>query len=170
MAIEIDAMLGTQAGGVFQQVGFHPTGVVGVFGASVAAADCMGGIATRWCGAQGVALSLAVAAWRSSMTAVGPSGCIPGWAASCGPTGGRAGCLAALKGPGEAYGGRFGFYALYAPGTVGGDGDTISEQLIHGMGACARLPSSLTPSATLTMRPSMPRSPCANSIHALSPG
>jgi len=26
IAIEIDALLGTQAGGVFQQVGFHPTG------------------------------------------------------------------------------------------------------------------------------------------------
>ncbi|MEK9656429.1 MAG: MmgE/PrpD family protein, partial [Halieaceae bacterium] len=38
IAIEIDAMLGTQAGGVFQQVGFHPTGVVGIFGATVAAA------------------------------------------------------------------------------------------------------------------------------------
>ena len=38
MAIEIDALLGAQAGGVFQQVGFHPTGVVGVFGAAVAAA------------------------------------------------------------------------------------------------------------------------------------
>jgi len=37
-AIEIDALLGAQAGGVFQQVGFHPTGVVGVFGAAVAAA------------------------------------------------------------------------------------------------------------------------------------
>ena len=43
IAIEIDAMLGTQAGGVFQQVGFHPTGVVGVFGATVAAAKLLGG-------------------------------------------------------------------------------------------------------------------------------
>ena len=42
MAIEVDAMLGTQAGGVFQQVGFHPTVVLGVFGATVAAARMMG--------------------------------------------------------------------------------------------------------------------------------
>ena len=57
IAIEVDAMLGTQAGGVFQQVGFHPTGVVGVFGATVAAARMMGADSEALVRAQGVALS-----------------------------------------------------------------------------------------------------------------
>ena len=53
IAVEVDALLGTQAGGVFQQVGFHPTGVVGIFGATVAAARLMGGNVDALLRAQG---------------------------------------------------------------------------------------------------------------------
>ena len=95
-AIEIDALLGAQAGGVFQQVGFHPTGVVGVFGAAVAAAVLMGGDVDALIRTQGIAL--------------------PGWAASAALQAASLG-VSGFEGPGEAYGGRFGFYALYAPGT-----------------------------------------------------
>jgi 2-methylcitrate dehydratase PrpD len=127
MAIEIDAMLGTQAGGVFQQVGFHPTGVVGVFGASVAAARLMGGDSDALVRTQGVALSFSSGSMAFLDDGSWTKRLHPGWAASAALQAAALG-VSGFEGPGEAYGGRFGFYALYAPGTSV-ETDTISEQL-----------------------------------------
>ena len=129
VAIEVDAMLGTQAGGVFQQVGFHPTGVVGVFGATVAAARSMGGDIEALVRAQGVALSMS----SGSMTFLDDGSWTkrlhPGWAASAGLQAAALG-VSGFVGPREAYGGRFGFYALYAPGTSI-DTQAVSAQLFQ---------------------------------------
>ena len=127
MAIEIDAMLGTQAGGVFQQVGFHPTGVVGVFGASVAAARLMGGDSDALVRTQGVALSFSSGSMAFLDDGSWTKRLHPGWAASAALQAAALG-VSGFEGPGEAYGGRFGFYALYAPGTSV-ETDTISAQL-----------------------------------------
>ncbi len=116
MAIEVDAMLGTQAGGVFQQVGFHPTGVVGVFGATVAAAKLLGGDGDALVRAQGVALSLSSGSMAFLDDGSWTKRLHPGWAASSALQAAALG-VSGFEGPGEAYGGRFGFYALYAPGT-----------------------------------------------------
>ena len=129
MAIEIDAMLGTQAGGVFQQVGFHPTGVVGIFGATVAATHAMGGDREALVRAQGVALSMSSGSMAFLDDGSWTKRLHPGWAASAALQAASLG-VSGFEGPGEAYGGRFGFYALYAPGTAV-DTDAISEQLFN---------------------------------------
>ena len=117
MAIEIDAMLGTQAGGVFQQVGFHPTGVVGIFGATVAAAVLMGGDQAALVRAQGVALSLCSGSMAFLDDGSWTKRLHPGWAASAALQAASLG-VSGFEGPKEAYAGRFGFYSLYAPGAA----------------------------------------------------
>ena len=129
IAIEIDAMLGTQAGGVFQQVGFHPTGVVGVFGATVAAAILLGGDSDALVRAQGVALSLSSGSMAFLDDGSWTKRLHPGWAASAALQAAALG-VSGFEGPAEAYGGRFGFYALYAPGTSV-ETETISAGLFH---------------------------------------
>ena len=129
MAIEIDAMLGTQAGGVFQQVGFHPTGVVGVFGATVATARMLGADSEALVRAQGVALSLSSGSMAFLDDGSWTKRLHPGWAASAALQAAALG-VSGFQGPSEAYGGRFGFYALYAPGTSV-DTEAVSSQLFH---------------------------------------
>ena len=129
MAIEVDAMLGTQAGGVFQQVGFHPTGVVGVFGATVAAARMMGADSEALVRAQGVALSLSSGSMAFLDDGSWTKRLHPGWAASAALQAAALG-VSGFQGPGEAYGGRFGFYALYAPGTSV-ETEAVSSQLFR---------------------------------------
>ena len=127
IAIEIDALLGTQAGGVFQQVGFHPTGVVGIFGATVAAARLLGGDEAALVKSQGVALSLSSGSMAFLDDGSWTKRLHPGWAASSALQAAALG-VSGFEGPDEAYGGRFGFYALYAPGTAI-ETATISDQL-----------------------------------------
>ena len=129
IAIEVDAMLGTQAGGVFQQVGFHPTGVVGVFGATVAAARMMGADSEALVHAQGVALSLSSGSMAFLDDGSWTKRLHPGWAASAALQAASLG-ISGFQGPSEAYGGRFGFYALYAPGASVETG-AVSSQLFH---------------------------------------
>lgn len=129
IAIEIDAMLGTQAGGVFQQVGFHPTGVVGIFGATVAAARLLGGDAEALVRSQGVALSLSSGSMAFLDDGSWAKRLHPGWAASAALQAASLG-VSGFEGPGEAYGGRYGFYSLYAPGTAV-ETETISAQLFR---------------------------------------
>ena len=128
-AIEVDAMLGTQAGGVFQQVGFHPTGVVGVFGATVAATRLMGGDAEALVRAQGVALSMSSGSMAFLDDGSWTKRLHPGWAASAALQAAALG-VSGFEGPAEAYGGRFGFYALYAPGTSV-DTEAVSAKLFQ---------------------------------------
>lgn len=127
IAIEIDALLGTQAGGVFQQVGFHPTGVVGIFGATVAAARLLGGDEAALVRSQGVALSLSSGSMAFLDDGSWTKRLHPGWAASAALQAASLG-VSGFEGPGEAYGGRYGFYSLYAPGTAV-ETETISTQL-----------------------------------------
>ncbi|MCH1611008.1 MAG: MmgE/PrpD family protein [Luminiphilus sp.] len=132
IAIEVDALLGTQAGGVFQQVGFHPTGVVGIFGATVAATRLMGGDIDALLRAQGVALSLCSGSMAFLDDGSWTKRLHPGWAASAALQAAALG-VSGFEGPGEAYGGRFGFYALYAPG-ASVEIEVVSSQLFQEWG------------------------------------
>ena len=132
IAAEVDALLGTQAGGVFQQVGFHPTGVVGIFGATVAATRLMGGDVDALLRAQGVALSLCSGSMAFLDDGSWTKRLHPGWAASAALQAAALG-VSGFEGPGEAYGGRFGFYALYAPGTSV-ETEVVSSQLFQEWG------------------------------------
>ena len=133
IAIEVDALLGTQAGGVFQQVGFHPTGVVGIFGATVAATRLMGGDIDALLRAQGVALSLCSGSMAFLDDGSWTKRLHPGWAASAALQAAALG-VSGFEGPREAYGGRFGFYALYAPGASSVETEVVSSQLFHEWG------------------------------------
>lgn len=107
--VEAGARIAAAAKGGFHQAGFHPTGVVGAFAASLVAGRLMGLSPAQLAGAQGIALSLASGnlqfledgAWTKRIHA--------GWAAACGLT---AAALAAddIPAPLEAYEGRFGLY------------------------------------------------------------
>ncbi len=117
MAIEIDAVLGRQAGGVFQRLGFHPTGVVGIFGATVAAAYLLNGDENALVRAQGIALSMCSGSMAFLDDGSWTKRLHPGWAASAALHAASLG-VSGFEGPNDAYGGRFGFYSLYAPGTA----------------------------------------------------
>ena len=132
IAVEVDALLGRQAGGVFQQVGFHPTGVVGIFGATVAAARLMGGDVDALLRAQGVALSLCSGSMAFLDDGSWTKRLHPGWAASAALQAAALGA-SGFEGPSEAYGGRFGFYSLYAPGTSV-ETEVVSSQLFQEWG------------------------------------
>ena len=82
LAVETDARLGLPAQGMLQKIGFHPTGLVGIFGCAVAAGFLARLDAGQIAAAQGIALSMASGsleflddgAWTKRMH--------PGWAAS----------------------------------------------------------------------------------------
>lgn len=112
-AIEVDALVGSRAGGKFQQLGFHPTGVVGAFGAVMAASKLMGASAEAMTAAQGLVLSMTSGSMAFLDEGSWTKRLHPGWAAQS-ALNAAALAIAGFEAPSEAYGGRFGFYALYA--------------------------------------------------------
>ena len=112
IATEVDARLGSAAGGTFQQLGFHPTGVVGIFGATVAAVRLLGGTVDEAVRAQGIALSMAGGSMAFLDTGTWTKRLHPGWAAQSALAAAKL-ALAGFEAPPEAYAGRFGFYSLF---------------------------------------------------------
>ena len=112
--VEAGARVASVVKGGFHQVGFHPTGLVGAFAASLVAGRLMKLSRERLTGAQGIALSFASGnlqfiedgSWTKRMH--------PGWASVCGIT---AAALAAddIPAPREAYEGRFGLFRSHLP-------------------------------------------------------
>lgn len=112
LAIEIDARVGQLAEGMFQKIGFHPTGVVGIFGCAIAAGYLNGLNAEQIARAQGIALSMASGSLEFLEDGAWTKRMHPGWAASSAIT------AAALAGqdfiaPLNAYEGRYGLYNIY---------------------------------------------------------
>lgn len=109
--------------------GYHPTGLVGVFGATLAAGKLAHLAPKQLQDAQGIALSqssgnlefLSDGAWTKRMH--------PGWAAASGIT---AAALAkeGFKGPSATYEGRYGLYNLY----LGQDNDADPAMCVAGLG------------------------------------
>lgn len=128
LGVETSARIGRAAKGEFHTRGYHPTGLVGVFGATLAAGKLADLTARQHQDAQGVALSqssgnlefLADGAWTKRMH--------PGWAASSGIT---AAALAkeGFKGPSAAYEGRYGLFNLYLGQDNGADPGLCTEGL-----------------------------------------
>lgn len=112
LAVEADARIGLHAGGWWQKVGFHPTGVVGVFGATLAAGylQLQGEQALVY--GQGLALSMAAGSMEFLEDGAWTKRLHPGWAAASGIT---AASLAAhgFVSPVKAFEGRFGLYNTY---------------------------------------------------------
>ncbi|WBO21294.1 MmgE/PrpD family protein [Sphingomonas abietis] len=111
-AMEISTRVGSVAAGGFHRHGFHPTGLVGAFGATVGAGLLLGLDETQLVMAQGIVLSMAAGSLEFLEDGAWTKRIHPGWAASSAFT---AATLAkhGFVGPRAAYEGRFGLYALY---------------------------------------------------------
>lgn len=86
LAVEVDARIGAVAKGVMQRRGFHPTGIVGAFGAAAAAARLLGLAPPRIADALGIVLSMASGSMAFVTDGAWTKRIHPGWAAQCGIT------------------------------------------------------------------------------------
>jgi len=111
-AMETATRLGAVAKGGFHQVGFHPTGLIGAFGCTLAAARILGLDAEQATMAQGITLSMASGSLEFLEDGAWTKRMHPGWAGVVGIT---AATLAkhGFVGPRGAYDGRFGLYASH---------------------------------------------------------
>lgn len=111
-AIEGAARIAAAAQGGFHRLGFHPTGMVGVFGATLAAGRLAGMTEAQLAHAQGIALSMASGSLQFLDDGAWTKRMHPGWAAAAGISA-MALAQQGFQGPAEPYEGRFGLYALY---------------------------------------------------------
>ncbi len=110
--MEVATRLGAVARGGFHQVGFHPTGVIGIFGAVLAAGRLRGLTAAQLAAAQGIALSMAGGSLEFLQDGAWTKRLHPGWAAQAAITAvamARRGFVA----PRAVYEGRFGVFNAY---------------------------------------------------------
>ena len=116
IGMEVAARVAAVARGAFHAQGFHPTGVAGVFGATLAAGRLMGLTAREMTSAQGIAVSMASGSMQFLEDGAWNKRMHPGWAAQAGITAAamaRQGFIGAT----DPYAGRYGLYNLY---TLGG--------------------------------------------------
>jgi len=112
IGVETAARLGMCAKSQFHQVGFHPTGMIGIFGCVLAAGRLMGLNAKQLENAQGLALSMASGSMEFLEDGAWNKRFHPGWAASSAIT---AAALAkeGFFGATAPYDGRFGLFNAY---------------------------------------------------------
>lgn len=112
LGVEVAARLGAVARGGFHQVGFHPTGMIGVFACTLAAGRLMGLTVGQLAHAQGIALSMASGSMEFLEDGAWNKRLHPGWAAAAGIT---AAALAreGFVGATRPYEGRFGLFHAY---------------------------------------------------------
>jgi 2-methylcitrate dehydratase PrpD len=128
-AMETSTRLGSVAKGGFHQVGFHPTGLIGIFGCTLAASRLFGLSAEQATMAQGIALSQAAGSLEFLEDGAWTKRMHPGWAASSAIT---AATLAkyGFIGPRAAYEGRFGLFASHlGPLMASADMSLATEKL-----------------------------------------
>jgi 2-methylcitrate dehydratase PrpD len=112
IGVEAAARIGAVAKSGFHQVGFHPTGIVGVFGCTLAAGRLMGLNERELAMAQGIAVSLASGSLEFVEDGAWNKRLHPGWAAQAGMTAAalaRDGFVGATK----PYDGRFGLFKAF---------------------------------------------------------
>jgi 2-methylcitrate dehydratase PrpD len=110
--VETATRLASVGSGPFHQIGFHPTGLIGVFGCTLAAGTLMGLAPQALTMAQGIALSMAAGSLEFLEDGAWTKRMHPGWAAQSAIT---AAALAhqGFVGPSRAYEGRFGLFKAY---------------------------------------------------------
>src|SRR5436853_2806652 len=110
--IETAIRLAAVGSGPFHQLGFHPTGLIGVFGCTLAAGTLMGLSPQALVSGQGIALSMASGSMEFLEDGAWTKRMHPGWAGVVGIT---AATLAkhGFVGPRGAYDGRFGLFASH---------------------------------------------------------
>ncbi len=112
---ETSIRLGMAAGGAFHARGLHPTGVCGVFGATVAAARLRGLDADGTANALGIAGSMAAGLMEFLADGSETKRLHPGFAAQAGLAAARLAAHGAT-GPSSVFEGRFGVYNAYLHG------------------------------------------------------
>lgn len=112
VGVEAATRLGAAAKGGFHQVGFHPTGLIGTFGCTLAASKLYGLSAHDMHSAQGIALSVASGSLEFLQDGAWTKRMHPGWAGAGGIT---AATMAkhGFVGTSQPYEGRFGLYASH---------------------------------------------------------
>ncbi len=108
-AVEVAGRIGSVTEGQWHQVGFHPTGVIGAFGCTIAAGKLFGMSDEQLAMAQGIALSMGSGSLEFLQDGAWTKRMHPGWAAVAGIT---AAALArqGFVGPKQPYEGRFGLW------------------------------------------------------------
>jgi len=110
--VESAARIGMAANGGFHVRGHHPTGLVGAFGATLAAGKLAGLPVGKLCHAQGIVLSMAAGSLEFLADGAWTKRMHPGWAGVNGITA-AAMADAGFIGPAEAYEGRYGLFNLH---------------------------------------------------------
>ncbi|MBY0509590.1 MAG: MmgE/PrpD family protein [Rhodospirillaceae bacterium] len=112
LGIEAATRLGSVAQGGFHQVGFHPTGIIGVFACALSVGRLLGLTDKQLTEAQGIALSMASGSLEFLEDGAWNKRLHPGWAAAAGIT---AAILAreGFDGITLPYEGRFGLFNAY---------------------------------------------------------
>lgn len=112
IGLECEIRLGAVAKGGLQRRGFHPTGVIGAFGATMVAGRLLALPPDKLAMAQGIALSMAAGSQEFAGEGAWTKRMHPGWAAAVGIT---AAALAkgGFIGPSKPYEGRFGLFTTY---------------------------------------------------------
>src|SRR3954468_1225846 len=118
--LEAATRLGAVGSGHFHQAGFHPTGVIGIFGCTLAAGTLMGLSPQALTMAQGIALSMAAGSLEFLEDGAWTKRMHPGWAAQSGITAAALG-REGFVGPTRAYEGRFGVFNAYLQGGLEDD-------------------------------------------------
>ncbi len=129
LAVEADARIGNLAQGGFQQRGHHPTGLVGAFGATLAAGRLAGLNGQQLTRAQGIALSMAAGNLEFLSAGDWTKRLHPGWAGVCGLS---AAALAGADflGPTTPYEGRYSLYNLH----LGEGNGIVATDMLQGLG------------------------------------
>ena len=112
IGMEASARIAAAGVGLFQQAGFHPTGVVGAFGCSLITTRLWQMSADQMVLAQGIALSTAAGSVQPMQDGTWTKRMHPGWAAASAITAAafaRQGYLS----PQASYEGRFGLYQMF---------------------------------------------------------
>ncbi len=129
VAVEMDARIGNLAQGGFQQRGHHPTGLVGAFGAAIAAGKLSELSVEQLTRAQGIVLSMAAGNLEFLSAGDWTKRMHPGWAGVCGLTA-AALAKAGFLGPTTPYEGRYSIYNLHL-----GEGNEITpSDILTGLG------------------------------------
>ena len=130
IGLEVSARVASAADGGFHAAGFHPTGLVGAFGAATAAAAMLGLDAEGISQAQGIVGSMAGGSLEFLETGAWTKRLHPGWAAFCGITAAEL-ARAEFEGPPAIYEGRFGLFNNHTlPGHV-----VSPEMIVAGLGS-----------------------------------
>jgi 2-methylcitrate dehydratase PrpD len=133
VAMETSARIGMAVNGNFHKAGHHPTGLVGAFGCTLAAARLGDLSQPQIAHAQGIALSMAAGSLEFLSDGAWTKRQHPGWAGVCAIT--AAGMAKqGFAGPKQAYEGRYGLFKLHLGAHVGGDADYDLAKCTQGLG------------------------------------